>query len=259
MCKNVIKIATSRMSWEEKAEFNCRLTRARAAKRQRLWVAQDGKCHYCERETILPKQGMKNSGGQLATLDHIITQTEGGTDSLNNMVIACSDCNNKRGDLPYEYFVHIMKCPEAMAAHQKKLADEKAERDEIRRQAGIARHNELVALEQSIAAARKNERLRKHAPQVIRNAIKNGEILPDDPEERIQWAITFHMEQAQMAKLFGTNASVLLNSWINRANLNPRKEGKGWIAFQEGSSMSPYPWKDLTGDTESYIGNLLQT
>lgn len=259
MCKNVIKLATSRLSREKKAEFNCRLTRVRAAKRQRLWVAQDGKCHYCDSETILPRQGAKYSGSKLATLDHIITQTEGGTDSLRNMVVACSDCNNKRGNLPYEYFVHLMKCPEAMAAHQKKLAQEKAERNEIRRQAGIARHNELVALEKSEAEARRNIRLRRHAKQVIQHVTRLGYVLPKDPEERIQWAIEYHLNQSKISSTFGSDASCLLKDWIHRANFNPRKEGKGWVAFQEGASMSPYPWKDLTGDTELYINNLLQT
>lgn len=259
MCKNVIKLATSRLTGEKKAEFNCRLTRVRAAKRQRLWVEQDGKCHYCDSETILPKQGTKIPSKLLATLDHIITQAEGGTDSLRNMVIACASCNNKRGDLPYDYFLHLMRSPEAMAAHQKKLGQEKAKRDEARRAAGQARHDELVSIEQAAARERRNERLRKHAPNVIKKAIRDGEILPEDPEERIQWAIQYHLEQARVAALFGTDAKVLLNDWINRANLNPRKAGKGWIAFQDSSSMSPYPWKDLTGDTESYIGNLLQT
>lgn len=259
MCKNVIKLAMLRLRGEEKAQFQCRLTRVRAAKRQKLWVAQDGKCHYCSTETVLPKQGSTNRANNVATLDHIITQTEGGTDSLNNMVMACSDCNNKRGDLPYDYFVELVTVPGAWTAYCKKMAQEKAERDEVRRQAGLARHNELVAMEKSQAEARRNERLRRHAIQVIKYLVRLGHQLPDDPEERIQAAIDYHAKQNKIHASFGNDGESLLKDWIHRANFNPRKEGRGWIGLQDAFSMSPYPWKDLTGDTELYIKDILQT
>lgn len=147
MCDNVIKNTIRNLPFSKKVEFNIRLTLVRAAKRQRLWVAQDGKCHYCERETVLPKQGENNKGGLIATLDHIITQSNGGTDSLANMVVACYTCNNNRLDMDYHTFYTMMKTPGGWEAHKAELSREKALRDEVRRKESLKRHQETTAME----------------------------------------------------------------------------------------------------------------
>lgn len=249
MCQNVIKNAIARLSWDKKADFNIRLTFARAKKRQILWVAQDGKCHYCERETVLPKQGMTNTGKALATLDHIITQSEGGTDHLHNMVVACSACNSNRSNMPYEEFYRLMKTPGAWEAHMKVVRAEKAARDEERRQESLRRHNELQAKEQEAAAIRRNERLLNHVPVIIRTAQKRGLELPTDPEERVQWAIAYHRRQGKIAQECGPDGLNLLRAWINQANFTPRKEGKGTILV-----LDIRPWEHYRGDvpTEDY-------
>lgn len=255
MCKNVIKNTMARLPWVKKAEFNIRLTLVRAAKRQRLWVEQDGKCHYCDQETILPRSGQNNRGGNVATLDHIITQSNGGTDSLNNLVVACHTCNSNRLDMDYEIFYNLMKTPGAWKEHCAEMARQKAARDEERRKANLRRHEELLAMEKAAASARQMERLRKHAPNVIKFAQREGFILPADPEERIQWAINYHLEQARLHKMFGPNGDNLLKDWIHRSNFAPRKDGRGWVAIQECSSRDPLPWRDLTGETEFYTMN----
>ena len=229
MCQNVIKNVIARLPWDKKADFNIRLTSVRAKKRQILWVAQDGKCHYCERETVLPRQGVNSGGKSLATLDHIITQSDGGTDHLHNMVIACAACNSNRSNMPYEEFYYLMKTPGGWEAHMKIVRAEKAARDEEKRQANLKRHEEMNAMAQSAAKERQLVRLRNHAPFVIKMAKKNGIELPSDPEERIKWAIDYHLRQAQVAKEFGPEGKNLLASWINRANFAPRKNGKGGI------------------------------
>lgn len=255
MCDNVIKNTIRNLPFSKKVEFNIRLTLVRAAKRQRLWVAQDGKCHYCERETVLPKQGENNKGGLIATLDHIITQSNGGTDSLANLVVACYTCNNNRLDMDYNTFYTLMKTPGGWEAHKAELSREKALRDEVRRKESLKRHQETTAMEMAAAHARKMDRLRKHAPNVIKDAQRKGYHLPLDPEERIQWAINHHLEQCKIHEQFGSDGSKLLRDWIHQSNFEPRKDGHGWIAIQEGYSMDPLPWKDLTGDTEFYIND----
>jgi 5-methylcytosine-specific restriction endonuclease McrA len=37
------------------------------------------------------------------TIEHLIATSVGGTDDLENLVLACFQCNNDRGDQPGEY------------------------------------------------------------------------------------------------------------------------------------------------------------
>lgn len=93
-------------------------------RRHQIWLTQDGKCYYCERDTILPtdllmefleeveaaERGdlidhmLKTSvefkrrwHDDLATLEHLVPRGSGGKDALDNLVVACSRCNQKRG------------------------------------------------------------------------------------------------------------------------------------------------------------------
>lgn len=50
-------------------------------------------CFYCKRELTW----------KTITLDHVIPKSRGGPDTVDNLVIACARCNNKKGDsLPGE-------------------------------------------------------------------------------------------------------------------------------------------------------------
>ena len=61
----------------------------------------------------------------MATLDHLVPQVKGGTDSLNNLVCACSYCNSNRGIIdPFRY--------KRYAAQHKQLKLSKPERDRQR-------------------------------------------------------------------------------------------------------------------------------
>jgi 5-methylcytosine-specific restriction endonuclease McrA len=44
------------------------------------------KCAYCGR------------GDLRLTIDHIVPKARGGSDSWDNLISACTDCNNKKGD-----------------------------------------------------------------------------------------------------------------------------------------------------------------
>lgn len=56
--------------------------------KNKQWKKFNRKCHWCEKP--LTRSQM--------TLDHVIPLARGGLNNANNWVIACEDCNGKRGD-----------------------------------------------------------------------------------------------------------------------------------------------------------------
>lgn len=59
-------------------------------------ILRDGdQCHYCEIDL--------NSENR--SLDHVVPRSQGGVNALFNLVLACKDCNNLRGDMDYDEFV----------------------------------------------------------------------------------------------------------------------------------------------------------
>lgn len=59
-------------------------------KRKRLMERQDGKCAYC----LQPF-----SASRIATIDHVLPKSKGGGNKISNIVLACSPCNQLKGDL----------------------------------------------------------------------------------------------------------------------------------------------------------------
>lgn len=48
----------------------------------------------------------------MLTLDHIVPKARGGSDSWENLVCACTSCNNKKGDrTPAEAGMPLLKSP----------------------------------------------------------------------------------------------------------------------------------------------------
>lgn len=76
---------------------------------ENLWRVQDGRCHYCRGEMIRPEHDRTPSGsrrpGKLATRDHLLPRSRGGSDQPHNLVLACSTCNAKKGDRTEEEFL----------------------------------------------------------------------------------------------------------------------------------------------------------
>ena len=63
---------------------------------KKILVERDGlRCHYCDYLMSYEE----------AQVDHILAKARGGTDAPNNLVLACSRCNNLKSTLCYE-------CPE---------------------------------------------------------------------------------------------------------------------------------------------------
>ncbi|MEK6528352.1 MAG: HNH endonuclease [Nitrospirota bacterium] len=70
--------------------------KARDLRKTQWWKRKcaEGKCYYCEKETI-PNE---------LTMDHIVPVIRGGKSVKNNVVPACKECNNKKKHfLPLEW------------------------------------------------------------------------------------------------------------------------------------------------------------
>ena len=53
-------------------------------------------CHYCAKPNA-------------HTIDHVVPQSQGGSDDLDNLVLACTECNHKKGSMAYENFIKMTK------------------------------------------------------------------------------------------------------------------------------------------------------
>lgn len=70
--------------------------------RKNVWVRDNGKCQYCLRQV----------NSQEFTLDHVVPRKNGGTTVWNNVVTACYECNQKKGDkTPQQAGLKLYKYP----------------------------------------------------------------------------------------------------------------------------------------------------
>ena len=66
-----------------------------------LSARQNNRCAHCGVEVILPEDPRYQKReylGLRATRDHVIPSSKGGGDELDNLVMACHDCNVERGN-----------------------------------------------------------------------------------------------------------------------------------------------------------------
>lgn len=67
-------------------------------------------CHYCGcRVFPAGTSNAKNKPEVTHTKDHIVPKSMGGGWDRENLVTACSQCNNIRGDTPYEVYCAFSK------------------------------------------------------------------------------------------------------------------------------------------------------
>lgn len=90
-------------------------------------------CHYCQKSLVPNNVGKENplyrhifgyeileNGEKIplwetkpeygdATVDHIVLRKNGGTNDLDNMVLACWECNTERNIKPYKEFRELIE------------------------------------------------------------------------------------------------------------------------------------------------------
>lgn len=72
------------------------------------YIEQEGKCCFCERDTIA-QLGEPYNRKRLATIEHVIPRSTGGANSFKNYLISCYECNNSRGCENFEVFAEKMR------------------------------------------------------------------------------------------------------------------------------------------------------
>jgi 5-methylcytosine-specific restriction endonuclease McrA len=87
--------------WLRKEEVGQWLEFRRALLTRKLAEEGDLVCRYCGRKGLaieVPDAVTKAEMRHLATLDHVVPRSKGGTDDESNLVVACYPCNQRKGD-----------------------------------------------------------------------------------------------------------------------------------------------------------------
>jgi len=84
----------------------------RSVIREVLFQQQGGRCAHCECAMTLKRRGGRNSTAptprNLATLDHKVARSLGGTDAVDNLVVACHRCNNRKSADEYREHQRVL-------------------------------------------------------------------------------------------------------------------------------------------------------
>lgn len=68
---------------------------------------QGWRCYYCGLRIGLEAQASNPMPDDLATLDHAIPTSRGGTNSIMNLVAACYRCNSDKSDMTLQEFTGL--------------------------------------------------------------------------------------------------------------------------------------------------------
>ncbi|PHS22252.1 MAG: hypothetical protein COA84_13930 [Robiginitomaculum sp.] len=93
--------------------------------RTRAAEAQNWKCCYCGVDCVVDGKNKNNS----VTLEHVKCVMNGGKDNLEDCVMACASCNNRRGSAPamsFDPFVDVESVRRNRKAHIRLRRDRKA-------------------------------------------------------------------------------------------------------------------------------------
>lgn len=119
------KLRVQDVNWKEVRKRSLRL---KAVKQQlfQKHIEQYGSltCEYCGRPRLYPtpppKRGMNaNQYAKIATADHFIPTSRGGSSTEENLRVACMICNKVKKDMTFEEFE--IKCADHLRGHRKKF------------------------------------------------------------------------------------------------------------------------------------------
>lgn len=66
---------------------------------KKLFEREGGRCKYCNRQVRMRASDLDYRTTLDATADHVIPRSRGGGSGMDNLVLACADCNHQKGNL----------------------------------------------------------------------------------------------------------------------------------------------------------------
>lgn len=96
-------------------------------KKEIVWFRQNGLCLYCGKKcghTVGPHQ---------ATLDHIRPSSLGGTNHINNLVLACRACNHERDREDLSQFFQKKTAEQQLSTVYERVLSLSVANDQIKR------------------------------------------------------------------------------------------------------------------------------
>jgi hypothetical protein len=145
--------------WPKPAQKEWWWTKFSAARRKRtakLSESQNHRCAFCGGDTYLGaadfKPGMSEKR-HLATLEHIKTQSEGGSDSPSNCVMSCNECNRLRGTMDAWKFYELRIDPLAWLAWVKRRRHMKSLVPKVRKKSEEERESRRQRISYELAVA----------------------------------------------------------------------------------------------------------
>lgn len=107
------------MKWENSRKYKARRRRA-------MFKKQDGKCHWCQCDMIMPPEGqhVPRMPKNMATIEHLRDRFSWDRQEPNinrefRWVLACLGCNNRRGHERQAELIDIQRA-KSMAGHADK-------------------------------------------------------------------------------------------------------------------------------------------
>jgi len=80
------------------------------------WKRADGKCYYCKKETTIKTANNKKMRHDHATKEHLIPKSQGGSNRVPNIKLACHQCNTMRDDMCAIEWMTIVNSPSKLKA-----------------------------------------------------------------------------------------------------------------------------------------------
>src|SRR5262249_55182275 len=86
------------LAWAQHLARSVRSERLSIILRDRLAEQQNWRCCYCGVRMVGSNRVTGRSDPDAPTFEHILPRCRGGTDEIDNLAIACWQCNADRGD-----------------------------------------------------------------------------------------------------------------------------------------------------------------
>jgi hypothetical protein len=87
--------------------------------RYRTWENQGGRCCFCRQDTWMMPFTPKGKRGNMATAEHVIPKSKGGSDGYDNIVMSCYSCNAERETMDAHEYWLVWQDPYALAVFRR--------------------------------------------------------------------------------------------------------------------------------------------